>query len=188
MSKVPTKTDHSYFAEKVQLRLNNLPDKEPINVLDMFAGQGMIWDEVIKRSGRKINILGMEKKAGIPRIYLLGDNEKYQINYDAFDLIDLDAYSIPYRQMKRILDMATKKIGIFVTLIQVINGRLPSILLLNFGYTKVMIRKSPTIFNRHGQEKLLSYLAMRDIRWVKFYSTPNRRKTYLYFETLEKAT
>ena len=84
MSRV--QTDNSHLREKIQLRLDNLPDKKEIKVLDMFSGDNLIWDRIKKESGKKINVLRIEKKSTASGgLYLRGDNRKYNIdcNYSA---------------------------------------------------------------------------------------------------------
>ena len=56
MSKVLT--DHSYFEEKVKIRMEGLPDVNPIRALDIFSGNGLIWSEIEKRTGREIRRSG----------------------------------------------------------------------------------------------------------------------------------
>ena len=57
-------TDHSYFEEKVRIRLDGLPVKNPVKVLDMFSGNGLIWSEIEKRTGREILILRIDRQRG----------------------------------------------------------------------------------------------------------------------------
>ena len=47
MNRVRTKkTEHSHFLEKLNLRLASLPPKKEVKVLDCFAGQGKLWDQI----------------------------------------------------------------------------------------------------------------------------------------------
>ena len=48
------KTDNSMFWDKVLLRLNHLPEKNNINVLDCFSGNGEIWDQIKKMTKKNI--------------------------------------------------------------------------------------------------------------------------------------
>lgn len=58
-------------------------------------------------------------------------------------------------------------------------GKLPNELLISLGYTKEMIRKIPTLFNRNGVEKLKNYLSLYDIKQIIGYFID--RKNYFYF-------
>ena len=60
MSKVLT--DNSYFSDKVQLRIESLPDKKNINILECFSGDGKIWDSIKKGTDKKFTILKIEKE------------------------------------------------------------------------------------------------------------------------------
>lgn len=179
MSNRITKTDNSFFDEKVKLRVDNLPNADPVNVLDMFHGQGLIWDEVRKRTLRAINVLGIDKKGDIPKIYLQGDNRKFQLDYSLFHIVDCDAYGSPISNLEDILKRARTPLTVFLTFIQSGYGAMPKKLMYALGYTSSMLDKCPAIFYRHGQKKLLDYLWTIGIRNVKMYSTPDTRKSYL---------
>jgi len=180
-----TLTDNSYLAEKIKLRLNNLPDKKEINVLDMFSGNGLIWKRIKKQSQSKINVLRMEKKKDAQGVYLRGDNRKYIINYDQFDLIDLDAYGVPHKQLEKIFKQSKKELGIFITFIQIVYGQLPFGFLEEIGYSRAMIKKIPNLFMKNGQQKLLNFLTVKGVRNVKIYYNQSRRKNYLFFKINE---
>jgi SAM-dependent methyltransferase len=175
-------TDNSFFREKVKLRVDNLPVDDPVNVLDVFHGQGLIWKEIVRTTGRRINVLGIDRKPGMSQVYLQGDNRKFQVDYNQFDLIDLDAYGVPYEQLEKIFKQATREIGIFVTFVQSVYGRLPIGFLESLGYSCAMVKKIPSIFFRHGQQKLLDYLSLHCVHHVKIYQTDNKRKTYIFFK------
>ena len=180
MSRVQTKTDNSHFGEKVKLRVDNLPDKDPVLVLDMYAGSGRIWTEVKKITGRNIEVIGIEKKKISGKVYLRGDNKKFVMDYDQFDIIDLDAYGVPFAQIEKIFAHGScKKFITFITFIQSQWGVLPRGLLNSMGYTPAMIKKIPTIFNRTGQQKFLQYLGNKGVTTVRIYHTADFRKNYL---------
>jgi len=178
-------TNNSYFEEKVRLRLNNLPAGECC-VLDCFGGDGRIWSEIQKRVNKKrITILRIEKKRDKKGVYLEGDNRKFlkSIDLERFNVIDMDAYGVPYEQLKIIFEHKhkTQKI-IFVTFIQTLYGGLPTGMLTEIGYSKKMINKCPALFNKKGIEKLKQYLAKKGIQKIKRFSDSSERKNYLCFE------
>lgn len=175
------KTDNSYFAEKVKLRSDNLPAVDPVRVLDMYHGNGHIWREVARLTGRRIDVLGIDKKPGMTKIYLRGDNRKYRLDYDRFDLIDLDAYGVPYEQLETLFAGARKPKGVFATFIQSVFGRQPVEFLETLGYSSAMIDKVPTLFSLHGQQKMKDYLSLRGVRSVKIYHAEHKRKNYIFF-------
>jgi hypothetical protein len=176
------KTDNSHFEEKVRLRIDHLPEKNHITVLDCFAGTGKLWDEVKKRTKKDIKVLSIEKEHDKNPLALSGSNLKYinAIDLSRFDLIDLDAYGIPYRQLS-ILFQREYKGGIFVTAIQSCKGMLPNQMIIELGYTKSMIQKIPSLFNREGLGKIKNYLYLHGVQSITGYFI--ERKSYFYFKT-----
>lgn len=95
-STIKTNNDNSLIEGKVNLRLQSLPDKKEINVLEAFGGEGVLWSIVQRKApDKKINVLSIDKnKYG--RVQLQGDNLKFlhSLNLSEFDIIDLDAWGI----------------------------------------------------------------------------------------------
>ena len=173
------KTDHSFFEEKVKLRLEGLPEGNRLKVLDMFSGDGRIWSEIQRRTGREIVVLRIDRERGKQGVYLIGDNQKFNLDYSAFDVVDVDAYGVPFGQLERIFASPSRPKRLFITFIQSIWGVLPRKMLHALGYTPEMVKKCPTLFNRAGQEKFLRYLALRGVQKCAISYTPDRRKNYL---------
>jgi hypothetical protein len=134
----------------------------------------------------QIEVLSIDRKKGLRGIYLVGDNLKFlkSLPLEKFDVIDLDAYGVPFRQLDYILDYDQRKgVGhyFFVTFVQSMSGRLPNLLLRKIGYSKEMVRKIPTLFCRDGFKKFRNYLSMMGIEKIIFKN--HGRKYYLFFET-----
>jgi len=166
-----TKTDNSYFAAKVQLRLSAIQDMDNPSVLECFAGKSTLWKEVGKRTGKQIKITRIEKEKGkCPYPHLQGDNLKFIVgmDLDKYDVIDLDAYGIPAALIAAI-EMKEYSGSLIITAIQSMQGNIPRIVLNSLGYTDEMINKIPTLFNRDGLEKFLKYLYIKRIRKVSGY-------------------
>jgi superoxide dismutase len=178
------KTDNSHLQDKVNIRLDSLKNlnKDEIIILEAYAGDGIIWNEVQKQTDKKLNILRIDKKDGKKGIYLKGDNMKFisMFDFDRFDIIDLDAYGMPIHQLEVIFKKEFKGI-VHCTLIQAGFGGLNKSMLKNLGYTESMIKKIPTLFNKNGREKVYEYLANKGIMLIKTIEID--RKTYLYFVT-----
>ncbi len=174
-------TDNSHFLAKVELRTKFLPVNESIKVLDCYTGDGRIWEDIISKSKKKISVVGIEKEKGKKGMYLQGDNRKYLKTLDLlkYDVIDLDAYGMPIDQLDIIFSRRIKNKIIFVTFIQTMQGCISRKLLLTLGYTKAMIEKCPSLFNRNGFEKFKLYLANHGITEMWHYSFGN--KHYCYF-------
>lgn len=178
-------TDNTFLEVKVKLRIDNLP-AGTCNVLDCYAGTGLIWRTIRERTQRRINVLGMDRKK-LEGIYLQGDNLKFLASMDIrnFNVIDLDAYGVPYLQLKIIFSRKLhKETVVFVTFIQSVYGGLPYGMLEELGYSPTMIKKCPAIFFRNGFEKFKRFLAIHGIEQIKYYSQD--QKNYLCF-SIKKA-
>ena len=181
---MPTKTDNSYLAEKIRLRIDNVPPADPLHVLDMFSGNGVLWDRVRSLTRRRIDVLRVDSASDRKGIYLHGDNRKFALDPRPFDVIDLDAYGVPFAQLERLFSSPARSgKTVFVTYIQSAMGRLPQGMLSSLGYTPEMVRKCPTLFCRNGLDKFLAYLALRGITSVIYFTDAQRRKTYLCIKT-----
>jgi hypothetical protein len=182
LNRPATKTDNSFLETKIRLRIDNLPDDD-VHVLDCFSGSGRIWKRIkAELPDRDIQVLSIEKKRQ-GGIYLQGDNVKFlsSIDLGQFNVIDLDAWGVPYRQLKTIFARQTRPgVVVFVTFCQSIFGRLPFGLLRDIGYSAAMIRKCPTLFNRNGFSKFRLWLAMQGIEQIKSYN--RGQKHYLCFQ------
>jgi len=179
-------TDNSNLLAKVNLRIAHLPQKSKINVLDAYHGEGIIWKYISEKVKSDIQITAIERKPITDDLVLQGDNRKIlpSLYLEKFDIIDLDAYGVPFDQLEYIFNYDRKKMihhGIFVTFIQSVYGRLPVAMLKKLGYSKKMVEKVPSIFNRNGIEKFKSYLAMRGVD--RIFIKSQREKHYLYFMT-----
>lgn len=179
MSKV--QTDNSNFNCKVKLRIKYLPKKNNIKVLELFSGDGLIWNEIKKQvTNTEIEILRIDKKNDKKNIYLKGDNIKYlqRMDLSQFDIIDVDAYGIPYQILKEIF--AKKYNGIiFVTWIQSFMGALPKELIKTIGITEKMYKKTPTLFSQLNDKIMENFLYQNGIRKIKGYFI-NRKKYYVF--------
>lgn len=179
MSKVLT--NNSYLYDKIRIRLLNLPDKQIINVLDCYRGNAEIWKSIKLKSDKTINVLGIDKEKDYDGIYLQGENLKFlkTLDLNKFDIIDLDAYGIPYKQLELIFERKFKGI-IFVTFIQSVMGAMNKKLLIRLGYTENMYKKCPTLLSRNGFEKFKAYLFLNGISEINSLSYD--RKHYLTFK------
>ena len=163
------KTDNTFLKAKIDLRLAVMGhiNKNAVSVLDAYSGDGVIWDGIRKLSDKKLNILRIDSKQDKKGIYLKGDNKKFLncLKLSNYDIIDLDSYGVPFEQCK-IIFRSNYKGWLICTFIQSQFGKLNKDLLLSLGYTDKMISKIPTIFNRHGMEKMMSYLYLNGIEEI----------------------
>jgi len=172
--------DNTYFEIKVFLRESFIPSKKNLKVLDLFCGKNKIWDKIKKNYKGNIIILGIDKEE--KSFSLRGDNLKFidSLDLDFFDVIDLDAYGIPFKQLDKIFKKNLKNKHIFVTFIQNGYGILNKKMLNELGYSNNMIEKIPTLFNKKGFEKFKNYLSKKGIKNIKYINIKN--KYYIYFK------
>ena len=174
-------TNNSYLSDKVALRMNHIPDKERLRVLDCYGGEGKIWTAVKKLTGRKITVLPIEiKEYNNASFHLPGDNRSYlqTLDLSKFDVIDLDAYGTPIEQLETLFERNYKGV-VFVTFIQSIMGMLPYVLLRAVGFTDEMVKKCPTLFGKSGWKYFCEYLSLRGVKtiWHRYHA----RKHYIGF-------
>jgi hypothetical protein len=174
-----TKTDNDNLSKKLAVRLfalNELgkSENESIQVLDCFAGDGLLWHYLKKEFGRNIEHVGIDILPKRGSLYL-GDNRRYlrRLPIDNYDLIDLDAYGVPYDQMKILVQRNYR--GIVVgTFIQSIYGGLPYAMLEEIGYSRRMVRKITKLFFRNGWDKWATFLKTAGYEDVFVYHCANK--------------
>lgn len=181
MNKRRTDNDGVGFSYKVSLRIESLPNKKTVNILDCYCGHGFIWEQVKRKANRDITITPIDSRSDKTKPYLKGHNVKFLKSMDLtkYDIIDLDAYGVPFEQLEVIFDKQYCGI-VHVTFIQSGMGRLNNKMLNKIGYTNEMIKKSPTLFSKNGFNKFCKYLRMNGISNIFLLSLG--RKNYLYFK------
>lgn len=181
MSKV--QTDNSHLAEKVRIRADSLRliNKPVIRVCEAFAGDGVIWRAVKKQfTGKQISVLRIDKKDDKKGVYLKGDNIKFLMSLDLtrFDIIDLDAYGSPAKQLDIVFNSGFSGI-VHCTFIQSGFGMLDSSILSQNGFSSKMVDKCPTLFCKNGMQKMQNYLGNNGVTKIHGYFID--RKNYFWF-------
>ena len=148
--------------------------RNALHILDCFAGDGKLWRLLKKEYGDSIQTAGIDTEMKHGAKYL-GDNRKHlqYLPLDNFDLIDIDAYGVPYEQLRIITKRRYK--GIIVgTFIQCSYGGLPYAMLEELGYSRKMIRKITKLFFAGGWKKWSSYLKLAGYDSVFVYHCANK--------------
>lgn len=174
-----TKTDNDNIAQKLAIRLfamNQLaknPD-ESIKILDCFAGDGLLWHYIRKESGRPVEHIGIDSLSKIGARYL-GDNRHYlrHLPIYQYDLIDLDAYGVPYEQLRILSDRKYRGI-VIGTFIQCVYGGLPYAMLEEIGYSRRMVKKITKLFFRDGWKKWATFLGILGYEQVFVFHCVNK--------------
>jgi hypothetical protein len=166
------KINNSYLEIKQELRKAFINELQEKNVLDCFCGKSEIWRDIKTNS-----YIGIDKEK-TNDINLHGDNKKWLkiIDLKQFNIIDLDSYGIPFKQLQIIFNNRTLQTGtlIFFTFIQSVFGKMPAALLKLYGYSKEMIKKIPTLFNRKGFEIFKWYLSTQGIKKIQYLKIDNK--------------
>jgi len=184
MSKATIKTnnDPSAYEKKIQLRLNSL---ERVNggsarVLECFGGEGLLWNEVKKRSDKNIQVFSIDQK-DYRKFQYKGDSLKVlpSLDLSRFQIIDLDSYGIPFSHMEVLFRKRYTGI-VHITCIQSGMGNLPNGLLESVGYTQGMMKKCRTLLSKDGGGKFKSWLANNGVKKIECLTL--ERKNYFWFE------
>lgn len=140
-------TDNSNRSAKKNLRRYATRCLSTLRVLDCYAGNGAMWANVSKEL-----YLGIEKQRGkgsATNGIVNADNLKMIPNMDlsAYNVIDLDAYGVPYDQMRLIFENKTLQHGTVVIYTAIRNGMsgVNANALENLGLSK-MYKKCPSLF------------------------------------------
>jgi hypothetical protein len=124
--------------------------------------------------GKRIVHVGIDKARRSNALYL-GDNRRYLrfLPLDEYNLIDLDAYGVPYEQMQ-IISRRHFTGTIVGTFIQCVYGGLPFAMLKKLGYPQHMVRKITKLFYRGGWRKWSAYLRLLGYEEVHVYHCANK--------------
>lgn len=179
MSNHPIKTNNTNLNSKVYLRTFFMNKEKEYSVLDCFHGTGEIWNN-IKLKGYNVSVIGIDKKENAT---IKGDNIKVLpgLNLENFDIIDLDAYGMPIKQLEIIFDKVKTEKIIYVTYIQTLFGAVDNMLLEIIGYPKQMVKKCPTLFFKNAFEKFIIYLTIKGIKDI-YYIQQSSNKYYISFK------
>lgn len=135
MTKV--ETENSHLRAKVRLRIECLDrlSLDTYYVLDAYAGKGLVWKEIKRqRPDLNITVLGIEKKKYSDPSVIMGDNRKAMKGMDLtqFDLIDLDAFGVPWEQLALCAKQAPF-VPVVLTHISITLGQVPKGILKQVG-------------------------------------------------------
>ena len=176
------KTDNHYTADKIKIRLDFLPEKDEIKVLDCYGGRGVIWEAIKRKSNKRIIRHAIDKRDDIKYFHYHGDNIKVMASIDlcSYDVIDLDAYGIPADQIDLVIGSGFKG-PVFVTAIQTMHGGIPKRIISDLEFPDEITKKAPSLLARRGWQHLKDWLYFKGIR--KIVHRSKNRKHYFYFNT-----
>lgn len=169
-----TKTNNAFPELKKRLRQIDRPPQA--KVLDCYAGNQKMWD------GEQLERYFPIDKESYEKISIKSDNLKIlkSLDLSQFNVIDVDAYGVPFKQLEIIFKSDFSGV-VYFTFIQTIFGKLPNKLLYEYGFTPKMISKTQTVFNKTGFNKFKNFLAKRGVQKVKYFNPEGTQKYYGLF-------
>lgn len=174
-----TKTDNINIDKKVDLRRQATKHLDELNVLDLFAGENIMWSHFNCKK-----YFGVEKNKGKGK-NLNADNNRIIPNLDLskFNVIDLDSYGMPFEQLDLIFENPTLSNGtvIIFTCITSKSSRVGKRLIKKFSLEEIY-KKSKLIISTQARELFYELLRQNGINEVYGYSDNNNfNKDYGYF-------
>jgi hypothetical protein len=163
-----------------------LPDKRDIRVLDAFAGHGRIWQKVkAARPLTSFDVLSVERLGHLPGQVAL-DNVRVMrsLQLADYDVIDLDGYGFPYRQLSEVFRQRPTGAVVHVTCPMEQAGltSLPYGMMESLGYTRAMLAKCRTLCLRGQWGKVKQWLAFQGVTRLfdRCWREPGRPQEYHY--------
>lgn len=176
-----TNNDDDYLSLKVNLRIKSLPARENIEVLECFAGDGVLWDLV--KSTSKINIkrtrVDINQYAGndftIDSLIFLQNND-----VSKYDVIDLDSWGSCVKHLEILFQKKYKGIVhcTYCTPIPLNPDKILAVSFFRFDHEIIM--KAQSLFAKDTGSMLMNYLSGKGIK--KVFGHVSKQKNYFYFE------
>ena len=164
---------------KIKLRKEVLEKVDNPYVLDCYHGEGIIWDRIKKETGRDFDVFGIDRVAKYKPDWI-GNNINFLRTKDIsrFNIIDLDAWGSPVKQIEVLLKRKYNGY-VIVTFISTIAINPDGILAESYGLTKGMVKESPAVVGGKTMDMFFDWLAKNGIKDIRVAGTD--KKKYLWF-------
>ncbi|MCL2630429.1 MAG: hypothetical protein FWD49_02755 [Firmicutes bacterium] len=174
-----TKTDNKSVANKIFLRQEATKHLAGLRVLDLYAGNNVLW-----RNFEKEKYFGIEVQRGKGR-NLNADTRRVidSLDLSQYNVIDCDSYGIAFDIYKKILESESLQKGTVILYTAIVNAftQIQKEGMKIFGLQN-MLRKCPTLFNPKGIEFFYGMLGNYGKERVKYYEVrDDYLKHYGYF-------
>lgn len=172
-------TDNSHFELKLEIRRRATEGLKEINVLDLYAGENRLWSTMHTDRYYGVDI---QRFKGLN---VVADNARVleAIDLRAYNVLDMDAYGVPDRQIGVMFRNRTLQAGtrvVFTSITGAMNGTSLN-LCKYYGLTRIY-QKAKTMVARQTDELFLGYLYDHGIKTMWGYIIPgSMRKTYAWF-------
>lgn len=172
-------TDNQNLAKKVALRKQAIQGLKEVNVLDLFAGENLIWSclktdryfgiDAEKGKGKNLNV---DNRRVIPVLDL-----------KAFNVIDCDAYGIPYEAISLLFKNKSLQKGtvIIFTCISGVLNRICVQALKDFNLQE-SYKKTRVLYNKYSRDMFFEMLRQNGVKKIISYTEDQvMKKEYGYF-------
>lgn len=172
-------TDNANLEKKVALRKEAIRGLEELKVLDLFAGENLIWSKI-----KTDRYFGVESEKGKGK-NLNVDNRRIipVLDLSQFNVIDCDSYGIPYEQISMIFENQTLQKGtvIIYTCITGVLNRICVKALKDFGLQE-NYKRSRVLYNKYSRDMFFEMLRRNGVKKVTSYrDDATMQKEYGYF-------
>ena len=173
------KTDNTNINKKIQLRKQATSNLKKLHVLDLFAGNNILWSEI-----KTDSYFGVDKNKRKGK-NLTADNIRIipSLDLSRFNVIDVDSYGIPFNQIYHIFKNKTLQNGT-VIIFTCISNKMSSLnkkCLEVFNLNKIY-KKTKVLINAKAHELFYAYLYINGIKYIYKYSDNSTfKKDYGYF-------
>lgn len=162
-------TDNTSITKKVQLRIAATEHISDKRVLDLFAGDGLIWQAI-----PTVDYLGIEADKSKGSDAMIHKDNRLVIptlDLGRFNIVDCDAYGTPYEQITLLFDNGTLRPGTVVifTLITGKLNRLSVKMIADYGLGQ-QYKRTRVLYNNYCEEMFMSMLHRHGITDVNLCS------------------
>lgn len=150
-----TRRDNADLTTKTALRLAAVDAlaTDRLNILDAYTGNGTLWSAIRNhRPNIQFNITRIDRRTDLGPDVIAANNVKVMptlLTNEQFDLIDLDAYGVPYEQLALAAAHAPH-VPVIITCATTNFGAIPNVFLDASGIPHRWSRDILTVFKRVG--------------------------------------
>lgn len=183
------KVDNSHHFAKLRLREDavRMVGKSHMKVLDAYSGRGVMWKALRERMPEvTFDVTRIDKKPDEDDPHLIrGDNARVMRGMDLtqFDLIDLDAYGVPSRQLE-ICAEGAPDVPVVVTCIITRSNQQPHTPIIASGIPPVWVKETtPVLWARWWHfwwDNYCATLGYRNMRTLRVEESMRKRYDLLY--------
>jgi hypothetical protein len=175
-----TNNSFKYFALKVALRLNSLPNRD-VSILECFAGEGKIWKKVQSKFPYKIKItkIDINEYQGVNNIKADSLRLINKIDIAKFDIIDLDSWGSPIDHLEVIFNKEFSGIIHCTYCCPIPLNPHKKLADLYYKIPREKIKEKPSIFAKDLNSMVLKYLNLKGISKINGFLS--QKNSYFYF-------